>query len=52
MFETDLREPAGFRSGEWTMEIYVNGQLVAQNSFIVQGNYTYWDPAGMINRCK
>lgn len=52
VFETDLREPAGFRSGEWTMEIYVNGQLVAQNSFTVQGNYTYWDPAGTINRCK
>ncbi len=52
VFETDIREPAGLRSGEWTMEIHVNGQLVAQESFTVQGNYSYWVPAGTINRCK
>ncbi len=52
VFDTSLREPAGFRSGDWTMETYVNGQLIAQNSFTVQGNYTYWDVAGTINGCK
>ena len=52
VFETDLREPAGFRSGEWTMEIYVNGKLISQNAFTVKGNYSYWEPAGTIYRCK
>jgi hypothetical protein len=52
VFEINMREPAGLRSGEWTMEIYVDGQLITQNSFTVAGNYTYWDPAGTIDRCK
>lgn len=52
VFETILREPAGLRSGDWTMEIYIGGSLITQTSLTVQGSYEYWDPVGTVNRCK
>lgn len=52
VFESTLSEPAGLRSGEWTMEIYVNEILVVQKSITVEGSHDYWDKAGTINRCK
>ena len=52
VYETSLREPAGFRSGEWTIEVYVDGLLISQNTFSIEGNYDYWDPAGTIDKCQ
>jgi hypothetical protein len=53
IFETALTEPVGLRSGEWTMEVFVNGKLVTQKSITVQGSYDYWDPVKEpITRCK
>ncbi|MCJ7435337.1 MAG: hypothetical protein MUO77_17800 [Anaerolineales bacterium] len=52
VFETNIREPAGFRSGDWTMEIYVNGQLIAQETINIQGAWDFWEPAETMNKCK
>ena len=46
-FTVILREPKGLRSGSWTVTFLVEGQQVAQASIYVEGNYDYWDPAGL-----
>ena len=52
-FITLLREPYGLRSGEWEYEMLVNNSVILRASFIIEGDYDYWDPAGRItDRCK
>ena len=47
-----LTEPYGLHSGIWEMSIYVNGELLIQDSIHLTGNHTYWDPAGVVSgRC-
>jgi len=47
----ELREPGGFHSGTWTITITVDGQVALDESLVVQGNNTYWDPAGAFETC-
>ncbi len=46
-----LTEPAGLHSGEWIVKVYINNQLLLNESIFVEGNSTYWDPAGSFNSC-
>lgn len=51
MDEVELREPMGFHSGEWKISISVKGEIVLEANLIVEGNNTYWDPAGAFDTC-
>lgn len=46
-----LREPGGLRSGDWEVTILVNGTVLLREQIQVQGNWTYWDPAGTRYSC-
>lgn len=41
-----LHDAGGLRSGEWELIITVEDQIVARASVQVEGNHTFWDPAG------
>jgi hypothetical protein len=44
-------EPAGIRSGDWTFTVEIDSQVLLQEHFTVQGNWDYWDPAGLFYAC-
>lgn len=46
-----LTEPQGLHSGTWEMTITVNGQVLLKEQVQVDGNWTYWDPAGSLDTC-
>ena len=46
-----LREPGGLASGIWVISITVDGIELLKQQFQVEGNWTYWAPAGLINAC-
>lgn len=46
-----LREPDGLRSGNWEVTISVNGTVLLQEQVMVEGNWSYWYPAGVFNAC-
>ncbi len=46
-----LREPKGLRSGTWELRITVNNRVLLKEQIFLNGNWTYWDPAGTINAC-
>lgn len=46
--EAALREPAGLRSGPWTVTLRINGQPAVEATMLVEGSHRYWDPAGYL----
>ncbi len=46
-----LKEPKGLHSGTWEITIFVNDEVVLKDQMTVNGNWTYWDPAGTIYAC-
>ena len=49
--EVTLTEPNGLHSGEWEMSIVVDGAVILQESFVVEGSWRAWYPAGVIPNC-
>lgn len=48
----ELREPGGLHSGTWEILISVDDSVVLQEEIIIEGNWDYWAPAGIIDRCR
>jgi hypothetical protein len=46
-----LTEPNGLASGTWEVTITIDGVIVLQESLVVQGSWSYWDPAGFFGAC-
>jgi tRNA A-37 threonylcarbamoyl transferase component Bud32 len=46
-----LREPGQLFSGIWELTITVNGQILLREQIVVEGNVTYWAPAGELATC-
>ncbi|MCK4793965.1 MAG: hypothetical protein KAV87_60120 [Desulfobacteraceae bacterium] len=46
-----LKEPTGLHSGTWEVTITVNGMVLLREQIQVEGNWTFWDPAGTRNSC-
>lgn len=46
-----LTEPKGLHSGEWELRIEVNGMTLLVEQITLAGNWTYWDPAGILDSC-
>jgi RNA polymerase subunit RPABC4/transcription elongation factor Spt4 len=49
--EITLTEPNGLHSGTWEIEISINNQVLLQDRFIVEGKWTFWEPAGVFYSC-
>jgi hypothetical protein len=49
--EETLTEPNGLASGDWILTIYVNDELLLNQTIHVEGNWTYFDPAGSFQTC-
>ena len=49
--EISLTEPDGLASGIWTVEITVNGELVLEQTLLIDGTYSFWSPPGFFNGC-
>jgi|GEM_PF-3264084 len=49
--EVTLTEPNGLYSGEWEMSIVVDGAVLLQEQFLVEGSWQAWYPAGVISTC-
>jgi hypothetical protein len=45
-FAIRLWDTGGLRSGDWTLTIYVEGELAATTSVTIGGHNNYWAPAG------
>jgi hypothetical protein len=45
-------EPQGFHSGNWELTISIDGTLLVQESFAVQGNNQDWSPMGTTTSCS
>jgi TIR domain-containing protein len=46
-----LTEPKGLASGTWKLKVIVDNVVLLQEEIVIVGNWTYWDPAGVINAC-
>jgi hypothetical protein len=46
-----LREPGQLFSGTWELTISINGQILMREQVLVEGNVTYWAPAGELATC-
>jgi hypothetical protein len=46
-----LTEPGGLHSGTWELMISVNGNVVARQQIQVEGQGSYWSPAGSFDSC-
>jgi hypothetical protein len=46
-----LTEPNGLASGTWQVTITIDGVIVLQEILVVQGSWSYWDPAGFFSAC-
>jgi hypothetical protein len=46
-----LTEPNGLASGTWQVTITIDGVIVLQETLVVQGTWSYWDPAGFFGAC-
>lgn len=51
MSDVRLSEPDGLHSGNWTVTIAVNNEVLLQETMVVEGNWTYWYPVGVIYDC-
>jgi serine/threonine protein kinase len=45
-------EPAGIRSGTWTLTVVINGITLLTENMIVEGTWDFWDPAGYFEACE
>lgn len=48
---TSLREPGGFHSGIWEVNILVDNKILLNEEFSVYGSWDYWSPAGQSDTC-
>jgi cytoskeletal protein RodZ len=46
-----LSEPGGLHSGTWEVTISINGTVLLREQVVVEGNWSYWSPAGVFNSC-
>jgi serine/threonine protein kinase len=46
-----LREPGGLASGIWSVTITVNGIELLSEQIKIEGDWTYWAPAGIFKTC-
>lgn len=46
-----LTEPGGLHSGIWEVSIMIDGEVLLHEQILVEGNWEYWSPAGVRNRC-
>lgn len=46
-----LWDVGGLHSGEWIVTVLIDGVIVLQESVFIEGNHTYWEPAGTIYSC-
>lgn len=49
--EITLTEPNGLASGTWQVTITIDGVIVLQETLVVQGSWSFWDPAGFFGAC-
>jgi hypothetical protein len=47
-----LREPEGLYSGVWEVIIEVDGDEILREQILVEGDWRYWEPAGVTRRCR
>lgn len=47
----ELKEPDGLHSGTWEVTISVDDKVLLREQIIVEGNWDYWYPAGIIDKC-
>ena len=46
-----LSEPDGLHSGVWEVTIALDGVVYMREQVIVEGNWTFWSPAGVFGTC-
>lgn len=46
-----LTDPYGLTSGTWEVIITIDGVIVLQESLVVQGTWSFWDPPGFFGAC-
>jgi hypothetical protein len=46
-----LTEPDGLHSGTWEVTIAIDGVTLLREQIVVEGNWTFWTPAGEFNTC-
>ncbi len=46
-----LTEPDGLHSGTWEVTIMVDDRVILREQVIVEGNWSYWSPAGVFYTC-
>jgi hypothetical protein len=49
--QVKITEPNGLHSGVWEMTILINDVVVMKEQIEIQGNWTFWDPAGTFTKC-
>jgi hypothetical protein len=49
--DISLLEPDGLHSGTWEVTISINGNVLLREQVVVEGNWSYWSPAGVFNTC-
>ena len=49
--ELSLTEPGGLHSGVWEVTIIVDDVVILREQIMVEGTWTYWEPAGTFNSC-
>lgn len=51
--ESDLRlwDMEGLTSGEWTVTITIDGEVVLQETLTIRGDWDIWTPAGVFDGC-
>jgi serine/threonine-protein kinase len=46
-----LSEPDGLHSGTWEVTISLDGVVYMREQIVVEGNWTFWFPAGVFSTC-
>lgn len=49
--EITLTEPEGLHSGTWEVTIMVNDEVIMREQVYVDGNWSFWEPAGVFYSC-
>jgi hypothetical protein len=49
--QVQLTEPNGLGSGFWELTITIDGEVLLQEEIMIEGNWEFWDPAGVRNSC-
>ncbi len=52
-FDFRLNEPGGLRSGPWEITVEVNDVTVLNEEFEIGGDWSFWEPVGLVtNKCN